>query len=301
MPQAVQKFMPRDLCLVYAENDPRVSSIRIAEEAQPRKRGPRTDNINDFIERNRPELERYGPIPCRKVMVRRPQGGGRQADEYLLNEDQVTIVLMRLDTPEAADARFEIIQLIRAYRRGEIAKSEITIIAELFTPQRLAIERGDDNVVHVKHAQREEIEEPDEIDEVDECKRKRPNSELQQPDLFQVERDRALDDLTASFNADADMAFDEAWNDQEDGVAFRGTLRLRAGDPFVLALHRVGSIASKTYLPTELRVAYGNGKSVLFEIGDRIPLPIIRRAYARLPVGSSTSIGLATLEHYLAS
>jgi hypothetical protein len=146
MAVTAKKFEPRDLCLIHAENDPRVSSRRVAEEAQPRKRGPRTDNINDFIERNKAELERYGNIPCHKVYSGKR---GQPAFEYLLNEDQVTIALMRLDTPEAADARFEIVQLMRAYRRGEIPQSQITIIADLFDPKPPTIVRGDDNVVHV--------------------------------------------------------------------------------------------------------------------------------------------------------
>jgi hypothetical protein len=194
MAQAL-KFQPRDLCLVYGENDPRVSSLRVADALHPTDRNKHT-RITDFEERNRRELERYGPIPHHKGMVQRPQGGGRKADISLYNEDQVTIICMRSDSKEAEDARFEIVQLIRAYRRGQIPKSEITIIADMFAPERPTIERGEGNVVHVRH---EHLVSDD--GEVDECERReqaragKDAEQSRQHDLFQVENDYTLDEL----------------------------------------------------------------------------------------------------------
>ena len=148
MTATAKKFEPRDLCLIHAENEPRVSSRRVAERIHPGARlGSNT--LNQFIEHNAKELERYGPLRFHTVMVRLRQGGSREAHEYLLNEDQVTIAIMRSDSKQAEDARFEIVMLIRAYRRGEISQTQITIIADLFDPKPPTIERGDDNIVHV--------------------------------------------------------------------------------------------------------------------------------------------------------
>jgi len=144
MTATARKFEPRDLMLIHAENDPRVSSRRVGERIHPTAQlGPKT--VNEFIERNIRELERYGNLACRTLKGER----GRPAIEWLLNEDQVTIVIMRSDSKEAEDARFEIVMLIRSYRRGEISQKQITIIANLFDPKPPTIKRGNDNVVHV--------------------------------------------------------------------------------------------------------------------------------------------------------
>jgi hypothetical protein len=150
MAAAAKKFVARDLCVIYGEADPRVSSIRVADRIHQSRRA---QLVHDFVDRNRAELERYGNITRHTL---KSGERGRPAFEYLLNEDQVTIVIMRSDSAEAADGRFEIVQLIRAYRRGEIARTDITIIDDLFAAQQPIIERGDDNVVHVKHKPRDD-------------------------------------------------------------------------------------------------------------------------------------------------
>jgi hypothetical protein len=146
MASAAPKFSPRDLCLVYSEPDPRVSSIRVAERLHPDLHTSRNSKITAFVDRNRSELERYGNIPRRGV---KSGERGRPAVEDLLNEDQVTIVCMRSDSKEAADARFEIVQLIRAYRRGEIPQTAITIIADLFDPRPATVTPLEGNVTQL--------------------------------------------------------------------------------------------------------------------------------------------------------
>jgi hypothetical protein len=273
------------LCLVYNENDPRVSSIRVAERIHPSaQQGPKT--LNEFIERNRVELERYGGLARRTLNPGRGSLGGRPATEYLLNEDQVTIVIMRSDSGAAADARFEIVQLMRAWRRGEIPRSAVTIIGDLFDPKPVTVERRNDNVVEVTWRD--------------------------QPPLTQAQKNaeanrRHIDAMcgitshkpafTRLRDEDAFEPYNDRWNDEQDGVTFDLALRNGKGDLTFLFMSRADDCAALV-LPREGKVVYGEeGKQVLLLADKGVPIEVIERAYLTLPQGRYTDVGLATARH----
>jgi hypothetical protein len=307
---ARKKFVARDLCLIHGEADPRVSTLRVAEALHPsnRERTRRVDAVSQFIKRNRRELERYGNIPRHKVYSGKR---GQPAFEDLLNEDQVTIVCMRSDSKEAEDARFEIIQLIRAYRRGEIAKSEITIITDLFTAERPTIERGDENVVHVRHERLPE--DPDE--ELDECKLRhlRKSNERNERKARQGKFDLGDNNPLDSLNAET-QRFADAISDMAHAVHYDGNTDADDDDVQDMPEAPQGELRRETWQETHekfeydvtlryvneapwfMRIApatFAEGEMVrvflrhlLLIVEKSVPREVIENALARLPGGS---------------
>jgi hypothetical protein len=119
----------RDIDALPAE--PRIRDVVVAERLgfeRPRK-------IRELIERNREELESYGPLAPRRGAklpsdgeVSRHGGakplegssGGRPEEGCLLNEEQALLVCMFSRTPQAAAVRREVIQVFTAWRRGHL-------------------------------------------------------------------------------------------------------------------------------------------------------------------------------------
>ena len=72
MSEATHGAMPK-LMLIDHEGEPRVLDLQLAEALgfeRPRK-------IRDLIARNKAELGRFGPTPCRTAMVRIGSGARR--------------------------------------------------------------------------------------------------------------------------------------------------------------------------------------------------------------------------------
>jgi hypothetical protein len=328
MSAAVAKFGPRDLCLVYGENDPRVSTIRLAERLHPTTRN-RIGIISEFIDRNKQELERYGNIPCRTGYSGKR---GQPAKEYLLNDGQIFIICMRSDSKYAEDARFETWQLIKAFHRGEIPHSDITIIADLFTPQAPTIQRGDGNVVHVTPAHEspalapaqwefddaawfrlplevrnmwwrdtnygERPPSPEMVEVLDKVRRgvwrqdagnEDDPADAQARDIWLHKEREPVQHLPGALLLDT-------WTDHKDGRAFPIKLRHDLkGHPLMLWL---GCDAESSNC--KIMVSNADGQSqVMVCRGADVPYAIIERNYLKLGRGDYTPIAIATLRHWL--
>lgn len=107
------------------DQEPRIYDLRLAERlgfARPRA-------IRQIIDRNRVELEAYGPLVV--IEENSPHGvalsphgvalsrRGTLGRVYWLNEGQALVVCMLSKTPNAAAIRFEVIQVFIAFRRGK--------------------------------------------------------------------------------------------------------------------------------------------------------------------------------------
>jgi len=88
--------------------------------------------IRQLIERNLPELERYGV--CHAVWQTSGSEGGRPSTEYWPNEHQAALICILSKTPRAADVRQELIDVCMAYRYGRIVPAVPTLeqIGSLF-------------------------------------------------------------------------------------------------------------------------------------------------------------------------
>jgi hypothetical protein len=106
-----------DLRVIAQGEEPRIQDWKLAIALG----FERSRALRQLIERNRAELERYGPLPQRVAVVDRPQGGGTVPTEFWLNEAQALLICMKSDAPRAADVRHEIITVYQAWRRGELA------------------------------------------------------------------------------------------------------------------------------------------------------------------------------------
>jgi len=132
------------LTIQLVEGEPRVHDLILAERLGFER--PRV--IRELIERNKPELERYGGLPCGTA---NPSPlGGRPATEYWLNEAQALLICIRSDAEHAADVREEIIKVFVAWRHGELvpASSQVTLtaIGELFDEKLSPVVRDIANV-----------------------------------------------------------------------------------------------------------------------------------------------------------
>ena len=97
--------------LATIANEPRVQDLRLAEALGFDR--PRV--IRELIERNRPEIEGYGGLPCRTA---NPGAlGGRPGREYHLNEPQALLICMFSRTPNAAAVRKNLIEVFMQWRR----------------------------------------------------------------------------------------------------------------------------------------------------------------------------------------
>ena len=116
-----------DLRVLAQGDEPRIQDLKLAEALEYKA----AYQIRELINRNRPELERYGGLSCRTINSSGPQGG-RPSQEYWPNEAQAILICMRSDAPRAADVRQEVITVYQAWRRGKLASvSETPITKEL--------------------------------------------------------------------------------------------------------------------------------------------------------------------------
>lgn len=94
-------------------DEPRIQDLRLAQGlgfARPRV-------LRELIERNAPEIQRYGLTPRRTA---KPKGGiGRPTECYYLNEPQALLVCMFSNTPRAAEVRHQVITVFMAWRRAQ--------------------------------------------------------------------------------------------------------------------------------------------------------------------------------------
>jgi hypothetical protein len=283
---AAKKFSPRDLCLVYSEADPRTSSIRVAERLHPTLQTSRNSKISAFIERNRSELERYGNIPRRGV---KSGERGRPADEYLLNEDQVTIVCMRSDSKEAADARFEIVQLIRAYRRGEIPQSSITIIADLFDPRPATVTPLADNVTQIAFEKTANERHLDAI-----CGDLPRNKDRRWSPLPPLDDEADAQRLAESYGLSAP---EQTWQEHNNDVSYDCSIICEQGPPFVRIKPTEHDSGDRVHL--YLPMPRWKRSQVLLRMEPYVPLEIVLKAFSSERLGPLTTVVKETLQYLL--
>ena len=77
----------------------------------------RPRSIRRLIERNRAELESYGPIATRRSAYHK-----ELFDEFWLNESQALLVCLLSRTDKAAEVRHALIGVFTAWRRGKLAR-----------------------------------------------------------------------------------------------------------------------------------------------------------------------------------
>ncbi|MFO1150964.1 MAG: hypothetical protein U1E62_21525 [Alsobacter sp.] len=111
MSEAIHGSIP-SLMLIDHEGEPRVLDLQLAEALGLGR--PRV--IRELIARNKAELGRYGPTPCRTAMVRIGSGAQREVQEYLLNEPQALLLAVKSLTPQAADVREMLIRVFMEWR-----------------------------------------------------------------------------------------------------------------------------------------------------------------------------------------
>lgn len=123
-----------------------IEGLELAVNGEPRMRdvdlgtrlglaAPR--NIRQLINRNRPEVERYGVIVERPTKAENTNGsevcttavqtpptaknvGGRPGTEYWLNEGQAILVSVLSDAPKAPEVRELVIRVFMLARRGQL-------------------------------------------------------------------------------------------------------------------------------------------------------------------------------------
>lgn len=74
--------------------------------------------LSALIARNADEMARYGEISRTARENTDPKGRGRPGTDYWLTEGQALLATVRSDTPNAPDAREQIIRVFMSWRRG---------------------------------------------------------------------------------------------------------------------------------------------------------------------------------------
>jgi hypothetical protein len=115
-----------EIGLTEIDGEPRARDIEIAERlgyARPR-------NIRDLIERNRAELEAFGPLAPRRAAQLRTNGAEHDVDEFWLTEEQSLLVAALSKTEKAAAVRAMLIRCFVAWRRGRLvpAGGEVSML-----------------------------------------------------------------------------------------------------------------------------------------------------------------------------
>ena len=104
----------KQLALHTIDGEPVVRDVDLAE----RLGMARPTNIRGVVEKNRTELEGYGPLHTASAMVEIGSGAKRETIEYRLNEPQALLVCIKSSAPRAPEARREVIEVFMAWRRG---------------------------------------------------------------------------------------------------------------------------------------------------------------------------------------
>lgn len=112
-------FQGWSLARINGEVEPRIPDFVEAE----RLGYDQARDIRKLIKRNEEEIRRHGWLEPRATVARgRNQygetGATASVDVYYLNEDQALLVAMLSRTEKAADVRYEIIQVYKAWRKG---------------------------------------------------------------------------------------------------------------------------------------------------------------------------------------
>lgn len=100
--------------IVVIDGEPSVYDLRLAEVLGYEDR----HKIRPLIKRNETELRRYGRISA--TVAETPNKRGRKGASYYLNEGQALAICALSDAPGAPDARFRLISVYIAWRRGEL-------------------------------------------------------------------------------------------------------------------------------------------------------------------------------------
>lgn len=141
-----------ELGLAPFEDEPRVEDLRLAEVLE----FGRPRDIRQLIERNAEELSTYGHLRVEGTgAVRRRAGGqleGQEGQSYWLNEEQALLVTLFSRTERAAQVRRLVIDVFKAWRRGELSPSRIVSSGDtlpLLPPQHLKRSRDGETVLQV--------------------------------------------------------------------------------------------------------------------------------------------------------
>ena len=102
------------LVLHDVDGEPRIRDVDLGE----RLGMARPTNIRGVIEKNRAELEAYGPLHTTRAMVEIGSGAQRETTAYDLNEPQSVLVCMKSAAPRAPEVRREVIEVFMAWRCG---------------------------------------------------------------------------------------------------------------------------------------------------------------------------------------
>lgn len=101
----------QEIAIVEHEGQPLARDIDVGERLGLQR--PRV--IRELIERNRGELEGFGPLA-----VRHGKSRGQEFEEILLNEEQALLVATLSSAPNAPAVRAMLIRTFVAWRRGHI-------------------------------------------------------------------------------------------------------------------------------------------------------------------------------------
>lgn len=93
--------------------------LRVDSRVIAKKLGVDHKATIQLIDRYREQVERFGPLPFKMRVVKRPQGGGTNARYALLNRSQAELLLsLSRNTPEAVELK---VQLIIAFDKAREA------------------------------------------------------------------------------------------------------------------------------------------------------------------------------------
>ncbi|MFJ6328098.1 MULTISPECIES: hypothetical protein [unclassified Rhizobium] len=101
----------QDVALSVFEGEPRARDLDLAERLGFR----RQRKIRELIERNKGELEAFGPLALQRGAYR-----GREYVEYWLSEEQALLVAALSDADRAPAVRHMLIKVFVAWRRGQL-------------------------------------------------------------------------------------------------------------------------------------------------------------------------------------
>jgi hypothetical protein len=199
-------------------------------------------------------------------------GPGRPTDDWWLTIAQTIYYAAHSETKNADDVIAEVALVVEALRTGAPIPDTPWTDA-LFAPERPTIERGPDNVVHVRH---EPIQRGlfDGDDRDDTIGRGQWHSDAKQ------ERPRTT------------------WTVSYEGVDYAVILEWAwGGCPTQLSIGRENDSALLV-LPTELRTITGRGEPLLLNVDRGVPVDPILQAYSYFPHGPFSCNAIATIEHF---
>ncbi|MCF1744705.1 hypothetical protein [Paradevosia shaoguanensis] len=104
-----------DIDLNEIDGEPRFRDLDLAD----RLGFSRSRSIRQLIERNRVEIEAFGPLATQRGKSR-----GQEFMEYWLNEEQGLLVATLSDAERAPDVRHMLIKVFVAWRRGHLAGTD---------------------------------------------------------------------------------------------------------------------------------------------------------------------------------